>query len=165
MPAEHTAGWSQPPTGPWSTGTNNLPRASRCLWPLGACRFRGREMLLPENLSFSGGLLMGAHSKRGRSWAPQNKTKGLWHWGHCRAARALWAVGSWGRPCGRRNRGVQGGGSAPHLTPKAVPADMATDRDQAPFSGSQGSRAITDRQHSLPDPPTNMPRTVQKFSQ
>lgn len=77
--------------GPWGQGDQPSQSIPLCLWPLGAYRFRG--MLLPENLSSSGGLLMRVHSGRGRVVGPSNKTKGLWHWGHCGAARALWAGG------------------------------------------------------------------------
>lgn len=67
-------------------------------------------------------------------------------------------VGEW--PCGRRNRGVQGG---PFTTPETVPAEVAADRDQAPVLRESRPRAITG-QIARPCP-TNMPLTVQKFSQ
>ena len=57
--------------------------------------------------------------------------------------------------------GVQAQGSTPHLTPEAAPVEVATDRDQAPFSGCPDSGAITD---SSTRPPPSMFHAMQRFS-
>lgn len=144
--------------GPWSTGTT-FPEHS---WGASGHWQPGEQAL---NLQTRGGALgkkvpaWGPWIRwrpsdwgtweRGRRCTPQNKTKDT-----AEAVRAPWAGGR--VPAGESRECREG--LIPHLTPEAVPAEVATDRDQALFSGCPDSGVITDGQLT---PTPSRPHTLQ----
>lgn len=155
---KHTAGGSQHPMGPWSTGTT-FPEHSwgdSGHWQPGeqALNLQTRGVhwgrrFLPGDPGSAGGLQIGAHGRGGggaplrtRQRTPQRRS------GPCGQAAE----------CQQESHGSAGGGLIPHLTPEAVPAEVATDRDQALFSGCPDSGVITDGQLA---PTPSRPHTLQ----